>query len=44
LDHIEGARPEEVGAKLLAVQTNLQASLETTALLSRLSLVNFLQG
>jgi flagellin-like hook-associated protein FlgL len=33
---------EQVGAELLAVQTALQASLQTTAMLSRLNLVNFL--
>jgi len=44
LNHIESVQPEEVGAKLLTLQTNLQASLQTTAMLSRLSLVNFLQG
>jgi flagellin-like hook-associated protein FlgL len=42
LGQIENAPIDEVGAKLLALQTNLQASLETTAQLFRLSLVNFL--
>jgi flagellin-like hook-associated protein FlgL len=44
LSHIESAPAEEVGAKILALQTSLEASLQTTAALFRLSLVNFLQG
>jgi flagellin-like hook-associated protein FlgL len=42
LGHIENAPIEEVGAKILTLQTNLQASLQTTAQLFRLSLTNFL--
>lgn len=42
LGDIEDARTEEVAAKLLTLQTRLQASYQTTAMLSRLSLVNFL--
>jgi hypothetical protein len=42
LESIRGVQPEEVGARILAVQTNLQATLQTTALLLRTSLVNFL--
>lgn len=42
LDDIEGAPEEEVGAKILALQTRLQASLQTTAMLYKTSLVNFL--
>lgn len=42
LQNIEGVSPEEVGAQLLSLQTSLQASLQTTAMLSQLSLVNFL--
>jgi flagellar hook-associated protein 3 FlgL len=42
LDQIENASPEEVSIKILALNTQLQAALQTTALLSRLSLVNFL--
>jgi hypothetical protein len=34
--------PNLVGAQILTLQTNLQASLETTAMLSKLSLVNVL--
>jgi flagellar hook-associated protein 3 FlgL len=42
LDHIEGVPLEEVGAQILALQTRLQASLQTTALLFETSLVNYL--
>ena len=38
---IEGAPTEQVGAEILAMQTRLQASLQTTAMLYRLSLVNY---
>jgi hypothetical protein len=38
----ENADPNEVGAQLLALQTQMQASLQTTAMLAKLSLVNFL--
>jgi flagellin-like hook-associated protein FlgL len=42
LESIRNVAPEEVGAQILALQTNLQATLQTTALLLRTSLVNFL--
>lgn len=42
LANIENAPKEEVAAQLLALQTNLQASYQATAMLSQLSLVNFL--
>jgi len=42
LDGIENADPNEVAAQLLALNTQLQASLQTTSLLSKLSLVNFM--
>jgi flagellar hook-associated protein 3 FlgL len=42
LSGIEDAPSEEVAAKLLALQTRLQASYQTTSLLSKLSLVNYL--
>ncbi len=42
LQNIELADPNLVGTQILSLQTNLQASLETTALLSKLSLVNLL--
>jgi len=38
----EGADNYEVSAKILSLQSQISASFETTALLSRLSLVNFL--
>jgi flagellin-like hook-associated protein FlgL len=42
LQNIEGVSQEDVGAQILSLQTSLQASLQTTAMLSKLSLVNFL--
>jgi hypothetical protein len=42
LQSIEGVSEEQVGAQILSLQTSLQASLQTTAMLSRISLVNFL--
>lgn len=42
LQGIEGVRLEEVGAQILALQTNLQASLQTTAILYRTTLVEYL--
>ena len=42
IENVENAKPEEVGAGLLALQTRLQASYQTTSMLSRLSLVNYL--
>jgi len=42
LDHIEGVSTEEVGAQILTLNTRLQASLQTTAMLSQSSLVNYL--
>lgn len=42
LESISGVPQEEVGAQILALQTSLQASLQTTALLLRTSLVNYL--
>ena len=42
LQSIEGISPEQVGAEILTLQTSLQASLQTTALLARTSLVNFI--
>jgi hypothetical protein len=44
LQSIEGISNEQVGAQILTLQTQLQASLQTTALLSKLSLVNFISG
>ncbi len=42
LQEVEGAPSEEVAAKILALQTALQASLQTTARLYQMSLVNYL--
>ena len=42
LQSIENVSPEQVGTELLALQTSLQASLQTTAMLSKLNLVNYL--
>jgi flagellin-like hook-associated protein FlgL len=42
LQSIESVPPEQVGARILALQTNLQAALQTTALLFKTSLVNYI--
>ncbi|HWK86639.1 MAG TPA: flagellar biosynthesis protein FlgL [Xanthobacteraceae bacterium] len=42
LDDIENVDPNEIGVKLLAMQTQIQASMQTTAMLSKLTLVNFM--
>jgi hypothetical protein len=42
LQGIELAPQEEVAAQLLALQTRLQASLQTTAMLYQMSIVQFL--
>jgi flagellar hook-associated protein 3 FlgL len=42
VDDIENVSPEEVGTMLLTMSTRLQATLQTTALLSRFSLLNFM--
>jgi len=42
LESIEGVSKEEVGAKILALQTNLQASMQTTARLFQMSILNYL--
>jgi flagellar hook-associated protein 3 FlgL len=42
LQQIENVSPDQVGAQILTLQTNLQASMEVTGLLSQLSLVKFL--
>jgi flagellin-like hook-associated protein FlgL len=41
---ITGVSNEQVAAEILTLQTSLQASLQTTAMLSKLSLVNYIQG
>jgi flagellar hook-associated protein 3 FlgL len=42
LGQIEGVSTEQVGAQILALQTRLQASLQTTSMLYKLSLVNYI--
>ena len=42
LDDIENVMPEEVGAMLLAMNMRMQASLQTTAMLSQFTLLNFI--
>ncbi len=42
LDSIEGISKEEVAAQILAMQTQLEASLSTTAMLYRISIINYL--
>ena len=42
LDQIEGVSNEQVASEILALQTRLQASMQTTALLSQTSLVNYI--
>ncbi|KAB1073870.1 hypothetical protein [Methylobacterium planeticum] len=42
VDGVESVTTEEVAAKLLAVQNQLQASYQVTSMLSKLSLVNYL--
>ena len=42
LDGIEGVSNEEVASQIIALQTRLQASLQTTSLLYQTSLVNYL--
>lgn len=42
LDSAEGVSTEEVATKILALQTNLQASYQTTSMLFKTTLVNYL--
>ena len=42
LQGIEQVDPQEVATQVLAMQTQLQASLQTTAMLSKLSIINYL--
>jgi hypothetical protein len=44
LDSVSQVSNEQVGAEILALQTRLQASLQTTAMLSKTSLVYFLSA
>lgn len=43
VQQISGVSNEEVGAQLLTLQTRMQASMQTTAMLYQISLVNFLR-
>jgi flagellin-like hook-associated protein FlgL len=43
LQQIEGVSNEDVAAKIMALQTRLQASLQTTSLLYQTSLVNYIK-
>ncbi|HWM49333.1 MAG TPA: hypothetical protein VNR11_20730 [Xanthobacteraceae bacterium] len=43
LETVAGVSTEQAGAELLAVQTRLQASMQVTAMLSQVSLVNYLR-
>jgi flagellin-like hook-associated protein FlgL len=43
LQQISGVSNEDVGAQLLTLQTRMQASMQTTAMLYQISLVNYLR-
>lgn len=43
LQQVTGVTNEEVGAQILALQTRMQASMQTTAMLFQTSLVNYLK-
>jgi flagellar hook-associated protein 3 FlgL len=42
VSQIETVSPDQVASQILALQTSLQASYQTTSMLSQLSLVKFL--
>jgi hypothetical protein len=42
LQEVEGAPTEQVAAQILAVQTNLQATLQTTAMLLQTTILKYL--
>lgn len=42
VDDVEGVDAEEVAAQMLALQTRMQASYQTTAMISQMSLVNYI--
>ncbi len=42
IDSVENVTDEEIGVKMLALNTRMQASLQVTAMLSQLSLVNYI--
>ncbi|MBI3705002.1 MAG: flagellar biosynthesis protein FlgL [Rhizobiales bacterium] len=43
LQQIQGVSNEEVGSQILALQTRMQASMQTTAMLFQTSLINYLK-
>jgi hypothetical protein len=43
VQQISGVSNEQVGAALLTLQTRMQASMQTTAMLYQISLVNYLK-
>lgn len=43
LQQIQNVTPEQVGAQILALQTRMQATMQTTAMLFQTSLVNYLR-
>jgi hypothetical protein len=43
LQQIDGVSNEDVGAKLLTLQTRMQASLQVTSMLYQTSLVNYIK-
>ena len=43
LQQIQGVSNEQVGTELLTLQTRMQASMQTTAMLFQTSLVNYLK-
>jgi hypothetical protein len=43
LQSIQGVSSEQVGTEILALQTRMQASMQTTAMLFQTSLVNYLK-
>jgi len=43
LQQIQGVSNEDVGARILALQTRMQASMQTTAMLFQTSLVNYIR-
>jgi len=42
VDQAENVSPDQVASQILALQTSLQASYQTTAMLAQLTLVKFL--
>jgi len=42
VDQAESISPDQVASQILTLQTNLQASFQTTALIAQLSLTKFL--